>query len=101
MTKKAKACVLCEETDKDKLSELHGFSVCKGCESVLGLLKDETIKRHIETYDKAKKKSPNKATFEQEIRNRLEFLYKDYVKKKIKLLHIIERLEHLKRNDGV
>ncbi len=78
-------CFQCGSQGKD----LCGFTVCDSCKSKLGLFTDETIKKHIALY-KAKGRS-----YEAEIARRLDFIEKDFAKKKIKLLHIQERLKEL------
>ncbi len=93
MPKKPAECALCAGTEG--CSNLHGYLVCEPCKSKLGLLKDETIQRHVASFDKARKKSSKKPAYEEEIRNRLGFLEKDYVRKRIKLLHVVERLKRM------
>ncbi len=78
-------CFQCGRQGKD----LCGISVCDSCKSKLGLFIDETIKKHIALY-KAKGRS-----YEAEIAKRLDFIEKDFTKKKIKLLHIRERIKEL------
>ncbi len=78
-------CFQCGRIGKD----LCGITVCDSCKSRLGLFTDETIKKHISLY-KAKGRS-----YEEEIARRLDFIEKDFIKKKIKLLHIQERLKEL------
>ncbi len=83
----AKKCFDCGE----KGADLYGHIVCDECKSSLGLFKDETIKKHIAKYAG----SPSKPSYEEEIQERLEFLGKDYIKKRIKLLHVLDRLKQL------
>jgi len=71
---------------------MYGYTTCDSCKSKLGLFTDVTIKKHILLY----KKSAKNHSYEEEIHNRLIFLDKDYIKKRIKLLHIQERLKHIK-----
>ena len=80
-----KICFQCGRPGKD----LCGFTICDSCKSRLSLFTDETIKKHIALYT-AKGRS-----YEAEIARRLDFIEKDYIKKKIKLLHIQERLKEL------
>ena len=82
-----KVCFQCG----DKGDDLYGYTVCADCKSKLGLFTDATIKKHIALYqDPAKKRS-----YAQEIKYRLDFVEKDYIKKKLKLLHILDRLDHI------
>jgi len=69
-------------------TDLFGYTICESCKSKLGLFTDETIKKHISLYQSTKNHS-----YEEEIRERLIFMEKDYIKKRIKLLNILERLK--------
>ncbi len=81
-------CRLCGNGDSD---DLYGYAICDECKSGLGLFTDQTIKKHVSMYgDPAKKHS-----YEEEIVERLDFIEKDYVKKKIKLLHVLDRLKNM------
>jgi len=82
---KSKKCFQCGEDG----NELYGYIICDSCRSKLGLFSDETIEKHISIYDKPAKKR----TYEEEIKYRLDFIEKEYTKKRIKLLHILERLK--------
>ena len=84
---KTKSCFQCGK----KGTNLYGYTICDSCKSKLRLLTDDKIKEYIKLYKKSKKHS-----FEKEIRYRLDFIEKDYIKKKIKLLYILERLKYLK-----
>ena len=94
MAGKANPCFKCGKSARSNL-ELFGYPVCAECKSKLGLYKDETIRKQISAFEKSAKKNPKKISFEQEMRHRLEFIEKDYISKKIKLLHVLERLEHI------
>ncbi len=85
---KVKKCFQCGEDG----SELYGYTICDSCRSKLGLFSDETIGKHISLYDKPIKKR----SYEEEIKFRLDFIEKEYTKKRIKLLHILERLKDIK-----
>ena len=61
------------------------YIICDSCKKKLGLFTDKKLKEYI-------KKDPN---FKKEINRRLDFIEKDYIKKKIKLLYIKERLKHI------
>lgn len=96
MQKDNNQCYKCEgESGKDNLV-LHGYIICDSCKSKLGLLQDKTIKRHFLSFEKTKKEDPNNQSFEENIHNRLVCLDKDYISKRIKLSHILERLETMK-----
>lgn len=79
MTKKS-ACFNCKKRT-DNL--VYGFSVCQECESRLGLMSEETVGKHMQ----------NKSDFLKEARSKMEILEKDYARKKIKLLHILDKLK--------
>jgi len=95
MSKKSKPCFRCGESYGNRHTDLYGFNVCGRCKPKLGLLKDQTIKKHISSFEKAKKEFPDNPSFEQEISDRLIILDRDYIRKKIKLLHIQERLKQI------
>ena len=82
-----KACCQCGADGKN----LFGYTICDVCKSSLGLFTDETIKKHISLYDNSDKNH----SYEEEIRDRFIILEKDYIKKRIKLFHIQERLKHV------
>jgi len=84
---KTKSCFLCG----DKGTDVYGYTICDSCKSQLKLFSDDTIRRHISLYKKQKKTR----SYIEEIRYRLDFLEKDYIKKRLKLLHILERLKHI------
>ncbi len=77
-----KKCFNCEE----KGTELFGYIVCETCKNKLRLFTEETTKKYY---------SKNPEAFTEDIKNRLEIIEKDYIKKKIKLLHIQEQIKHL------
>jgi len=81
-----KTCVLCG----DKGADMYGHIICDSCKSRLGLFTEETIRKHIRLYESEKNHS-----YEDEIRDRLIILEKDYIKKRIKLLHIQEQLKDI------
>ncbi len=80
------SCILCGEDGTD----LYGYIICDTCKKKLKLIKDETIKKHRAMYDLKKDHS-----YHDEIENRLDLLEKDHIQKKIKLLHIQDRLKHI------
>lgn len=70
-------------------SKIFDYIICDSCKTKLGLFTDDTIKKHIALY----KKSDKMRSYKDEVRYRLNFIEKDYIKKRIKLLHILDRLE--------
>jgi len=74
-------CFQCRKNGKS----LYGYMVCDSCKSKLRLFTDESIRRINESQDLAK-----------EMNRRLEILDNDYIKKRIKILHILDRLKHIK-----
>jgi hypothetical protein len=75
-------CFNCSKPGKD----IHGISICESCLVELRLFNDETIARQREEY------MGERGSYEKEIDYRLDFIEKDFLKKKLKLLHIKERL---------
>lgn len=71
--------------------KMFDYVICEDCFQKLRLFNDETIKRQ-----NAEFKSTDLAeTYVDELARRIEFLEKDYLKKKIKLLYIKDRLSKL------
>ena len=77
-----KSCFNCGK----KGTNIYGYTICDSCKSKLKLFSDETIKKHY-------LKNPEK--FSKEIQRRLGFIDKDYIKKRIKLLHVQEQLRYI------
>ncbi len=77
-----KKCFNCGE----KGSDMYGYVICDLCKSKLRLFTEKTIKKY---------NSKNPEKFSKEIQRRLDCLDKDYVKKRIKLLHVQEQLKQL------
>ncbi len=75
-----KKCFNCDKNGKN----MYGYSICDSCKSKLRLFTNDTIKKY---------NSENPENFPKEIQRRLDFLDKDYIKKRIKLLHIQEQLK--------
>ncbi len=72
-------------------TELFGYPICDACKARLGLFSDATIQNHI-----ARHQQPGRErSYEQEIQYRQAFMEKDYIKKRIKLLYIQERVRVL------
>jgi hypothetical protein len=88
-------CYKCGENESNRLEYLYGYTICESCIKDLALFKDKTIKRHLDNFDPENYKRFNSKSYKQEIKNRIEFLEQDSISKKIKLLHVLDRLEHL------
>ncbi len=91
----AARCFSCGNINRNDISKLYGYFVCKACESTLGLLRDATIRKHIASYEKKRESVPENSNYREEIDYRLKFMEEDYTKKRIKLLHIRDRLKKL------
>jgi hypothetical protein len=72
-------------------TNLYGYIFCDRCESKLGLHSDATILKNAESYQQSKPIS-----YEDEVVRRLQIMEKDFAKRKVKLLHILERLSELR-----
>lgn len=70
-----------------KASLFFGYYICESCKSKLGLFTMPTIQKHIELY-----KTSKPLTYKEEIESRLLLIEKDFIKKKIKLLHILSQI---------
>lgn len=70
----------------------YGIPICNSCESDLKLFTDDTIIRQKKEY----KGSDNYSSYQNEISHRIILIERDYLKKRIKLLHILERLDNFK-----
>ena len=66
-------------------TEFYGYVICEDCKTGLRLFSDKTINKY-------STKDPE--AYMDEIKFRIDFIDKDYIKKRIKLLHIKDRLEH-------
>ena len=82
----------CFNCGAETSNQRYEIMICAACEQDLRLFTDETIARQKAEY----KPSEKYAAYGDEIADRLVFLEKDYLKKKIKLLHVLERLDFLK-----
>lgn len=89
-------CELCEESDQSLIEVLFEYPVCSVCSSKMGLFRDKTIARYIKEFELKKRKDPEELSFEEEMERRLEYIEKDYIKKKIKLNYILDRIKDLK-----
>ena len=79
-------CFKCEGNSGVEPEKLFGYSICPVCSSKLGLFKDDTIKKHQKTY------SGKHNDYFREVTYRLKAMEVDYISKRIKLLHIQDRL---------
>ena len=96
---KPTTCFKCDGANGPVTEELFGHAVCQTCKKNLGLLTDTTILRHVNSFAKAKETDPSQPTYDEEIRERLDFIEKKYLSAKIKLLHIQEQIEYLKKGE--
>lgn len=71
--------------------DMFGYSICESCKSNLGLFTDETIARHIADF----KEETGKLSYQDEIERRIEFIEKDFIKKKLKLQYILEKIKEI------
>jgi len=62
---------------------MYGYSICESCKKKMGLFTDKKI----EEYKK------NDPSFKEDMIRRLGVVEKDYIKKKIKLLYILNKLK--------
>jgi len=76
-------CFNCGKDGKN----LHGYIICDDCKNSLRLFTDKTVKKYMAQYEADKDK-----TYKEEIKYRLDFIDKDHIKKKIKLLDILEKI---------
>ncbi|MEQ9405618.1 MAG: hypothetical protein RIM99_18660 [Cyclobacteriaceae bacterium] len=88
-------CFRCGETEQGSLENLYGYTVCKACQGDLKLYQDITIKMHISAFKKARLINPKKLSYKEEVDYRLVEMEKDYIRKRIRLLHIQDRLKKL------
>lgn len=77
-------CYNCES--RKDLTILFEYPICNSCLKGLYLHSDATITRNNAKYQKAGK------SYQKEVVYRLNQMEKDYISKRIKLLHILERL---------
>ena len=78
-----KSCYNCGEATT---KELFDYPICDSCKSKLKLFTKVTILKHY---------SKNPEVFSKEIQRRLDFIEKDYISKRIKLLNVKEQLSKL------
>ena len=73
-------CFNCDNTGSD----LFGFTICNSCKKDLRLFTDKTIENHIKKF--------SKKGYEKDVNDKLALLENVYIKKKIKLLDILDKL---------
>ena len=88
-----KRCFSCDNTNLKEISNVYGYSVCVVCKTTLGFYLDSTIRKHILAFEKKKQEVPEKPSNREEIDYRLNFMRAEYIRKRIKLLHIQARLK--------
>ena len=84
-----KTCSQCES--ERQLENLYGFYFCRRCLKKLALHSDKTILKNADQFDQNKPIS-----YEEEVTHRLQQMDKNYIKTKVKLMHILERLVELR-----
>lgn len=89
------SCFRCGENEESSLQNLYGYTVCKACETKLGLYHDQTIIKHVSSFDIARQLNPEKPTYAEEVDQRLKMMERDYIGKRLKLLHIQDRLREI------
>ncbi|MDP6731592.1 MAG: hypothetical protein QF877_02340, partial [Gammaproteobacteria bacterium] len=87
-------CYICS-IGADGVQNLYGYDVCHSCKSKLGLLKDNTLRKHILSYEKVRETVPENPTYKEEVDYRLNYMEENYIRQRIKLLHIQERLKEI------
>ena len=87
-----RSCSQCESTQR--VVNLYGYFFCARCQTKLGLHTDKTILKNAGKYAQSKPHS-----YEVEVMQRLQCMEQDFIKKKVKLLHILSRLDELNDRD--
>lgn len=83
---------LCYRCGEEAQLELYGYHLCEACKKRMGLFRDETVQRYIAEFAQRKAADPSRPSYAEKVRNHLDLLEKEYISKRIKLLHIQERL---------
>lgn len=73
----------CYNCGKATEKEMYNYPICDYCKSKLKLFTEATVKKYCDIDPEG---------FSKEIQRRLDFIEKDYISKKIKLLSIKEKL---------
>ena len=87
--KEDQTCFHCEGSSGRDVKDICGYPVCEACIPKLGLYKDATIRQHKKQYDS----NPETLNYREEIEYRLRVMEQDYIKTRIKLLYVLERLD--------
>lgn len=74
-------CFNCNTTGTD----FFGFKICASCKKKLRLFTDKTVAEHIRKF--------TKSGYQKDVQEKLALLESDYIKKKIKLLDILQKIE--------
>ena len=80
----------CFDCNSKDTIDLYGYKICKSCKSKLLMYKDETIKKWIAEF----KPTAEYKTLSDQIAAKLDLGEKKYIKQKIKLLGIQDRLKN-------
>jgi hypothetical protein len=80
-------CSLCDSTTG--IEKLYGYNICGLCKSKIRLFSKDSVKRFKTNY----KKKPGRPTIEDDIKYRLDYIEKDFIKKKIKLMDMLDKLK--------
>ena len=91
MIKPKASCFKCAEPMKTE-NTLLGYPICQTCERRLVLMQDKTVLKHKNIFDAARKLDDNLPSYLENVEEALQQLERDYIRKRIKLLHIKERL---------
>lgn len=75
-----KHCFNCER----KGQELYGYIICEPCKKELRLFTDNTVEKYVSKF--------TKQGYKKDVEQKLEDLEKIYIKKKIKLLDILTKI---------
>lgn len=64
--------------------KFYGYTVCDSCKKELRLFTDKTVGKYVEKYSESE--------YREEIKERLSLVEKDFIKKRIKLLDILDKI---------
>ena len=77
-----KTCFNCDNIGTD----FFGFTICNSCKKDLKLFTNKTIEKHSKTF--------TKSGYEKDVKRKLALLENVYIKQKIKLLDILDKLKN-------
>lgn len=89
-----KECALCGKMTGTE--PLYDYEVCADCRNGLALMSDNTVRRHMDEFEAARRADPSARTYREEVDYRLQELARDTAGKNIRLLHIRGRIKELK-----